>query len=160
MRGWLFAALLLSGAPALPACVDATDSLNDMAAAELTLAGPAGRYLTLPVRVADDARERSAGFQHICPGTIDTTSIYFVFDRVRRPSFHMRNVWAPLDIAFVDREGVIVDIQHMEPYIRGSMKETFYSPPGKVAAALETRAGFFSEQHLTAGDWRIESLKQ
>lgn len=159
MRAWLFAGLLLAGLQAGAVCKDATDSLKSMVVGELKLEGPAEQSLTLTVRVADDARKRGAGFQYICPETVAKTSIYFVFDRIRRPSFHMRNVRAPLDIAFIDGDGLIVDIQRMEPYVLGAAEDTYYSPPGRVAAALETRAGYFSEKQITAGNWRIKRLQ-
>lgn len=159
MRAWLVVALLLASLPVQAACRDTTESLSAMAYRELVMIGPGGRSVTLAVRVADDPHERSAGFQHICPEVVENTNIYFEFDRVRRPSFHMRNVWAPLDIAFIDPNGVVMDIQRMEPYVRGATEETYYSPPGKVAGALETRAGYFAAQEITAGDWKIERLQ-
>ncbi len=68
----------------------------------------------------------------------------------------MRNVKAPLDIAFIDDDGQIVDIQRMEPYVLGAAREIYYSPPGPVAAALEARAGYFAEHGISAGSWRVE----
>jgi uncharacterized membrane protein (UPF0127 family) len=159
MKCILVVPLLLWSLQAGAACVQATDELENMEDARLALTGPDGRSVTLPVRVADDPRERGAGFQHICPETIDDTNIYFVFNRARRPNFHMRNVWAPLDIAFIDADGRIIDIQRMDPYPRGSTKETYYSPPGPVTGAVETRVGFFAEHRITAGDWRVELMQ-
>lgn len=141
-------------------CRVSTAALDSMAAAELTLSGPDDRSLNLGVRVADDDRERASGFQYICRATIDKTAIYFVFDHARRPSFHMHNVEAALDIAFIDVHGLIIDIQRMEPYVLGATRYQYYSPPGPVTAALETRAGYFAEQGITAGAWTIEALHQ
>lgn len=160
MKGWLAALFLTFSLQACGACVDATDQLNAMETGRLALIGPGDRSVVLTARVADDPGERAAGFQHICPGAIDETNIYFVFDRVRLPAFHMRNVQAPLDIAFIDPAGTIVDIQRMEPYVKGSTEQKHYSPPVPVAAALETRAGYFTEQNITAGDWKIEPRKE
>lgn len=160
MRHWLLVGLLIVSLDVAGDCRRNTQALDDMAKAELVLAGPGARLITLVVRVADDFRARAAGFQHICPETIEETAIYFAFDRPRRPSFHMKNVKAPLDIAFIDRDGVIVDIQRMEPYVLGAKHHETYSPPREVAATLEARAGFFAGQRVTAGDWRVESLHQ
>lgn len=158
MRGWLPAGLLLVSLNAAGDCRPTTPAVDDMAEAELVLAGPGGRTVSVAVRVADDFRKRAAGFQYICPESIEDTAIYFEFERPRRPSFHMNNVKAPLDIAFIDGDGVIVDIQQMEPYVLGAKHHDTYSPPGEVSAALEARAGYFSAQQITAGNWRVESL--
>lgn len=157
MRGWWIGVLMLVGLPAAADCVDATDTLRSMSHDEVTLHGPAGKSVVVEVRMADDARKRAAGFQHICPAAIERTAIYFAFDRARRPNFHMRNVEAPLDIAFIDGDGLIVDIQRMDPYVLGAAREIYYSPPGPVVAALEARAGFFSEHGVSADGWRVEA---
>jgi len=155
MKAWLTAVLLLAALPAGADCVDATGALRGMARGEVVLHGPAGEAVKLEARVADEARERSAGFQHICPDVVARTAIYFEFARPRRPSFHMHNVKAPLDIAFIDGGGAVVDIQRMEPYVAGAARQVYYSPPTPVAAALEARAGFFAEHGIHAGGWRV-----
>lgn len=155
MRAWLLVVLLAVSLDTLADCRTSTAELARMQAAVLTLAGPQERVLRLDARIADEARERAAGFQHICPQTIERRAILFRFARVRRPSFHMHNVKAPLDIAFIDADGRIVDIQRMQPYVAGAARQPTYSPPGAVAAALETRAGWFAEHGVRAGDWRL-----
>lgn len=160
MKRWLIAGVLLASFNAAADCRETTEPLEDMDEAELVLAGPDGRRVQLVTRVADDYRERAAGFQHVCPDTVDRTAIYFQFQRTRRPNFHMRNVKAPLDIAFIDADGNIVDIQLMKPYVLGAKRHKTYSPPGEVAAALEARAGYFASQQITEGNWRVESLGQ
>lgn len=140
-------------------CQPTTADLENMARADLVLAGPGRETVRLGVRVADEGRERAAGFQHICPATIDDTAIYFVFARPRRPSFHMRNVKAPLDIAFIDAAGAIVNIQRMEPYVLGATDNPTYGPAAAVATALEVRAGYFAENRISEGEWRVESLE-
>lgn len=159
MKHWLLAGLLLASLNAAADCRRTTSALDAMAEAELVMAGP-GRFVKLAVRVADDHRKRAAGFQHICPETIESTAIYFEFEQPRRPSFHMRNVKAPLDIAFIDAAGVIVSIQRMEPYVLGAQQYRTWGSTGEVAAALEARAGYFADAQITEGGWRIESLHQ
>jgi len=160
MKHWLLAGVLLASFNAAADCRETTGALEAMEEAELVLAGPDGRRVRLVARVADDYRERAAGFQHVCPDTVDRTAIYFRFERTRRPNFHMRNVKAPLDIAFIDADGVIVDIQLMQPYVLGAKRHKTYGPPGEVAAALEARAGYFASQRITEGNWRVESPGQ
>lgn len=160
MKRWLLAGLLLASLDAAADCQRTTSALDAMAEAELVMAGPGQRAVRLAVRVADDQRERAAGFQHICPETIDSTAIYFEFGRPRQPNFHMRNVKAPLDIAFIDAAGVIVSIQRMEPYVLGAQQHRTWGPGVAVAAALEARAGYFADARITEGEWRIEALHQ
>lgn len=160
MKRWLLYGLALASLDAGAACQPTTEPLDDMGEADVILAGPGDRRVRLRVRVADDHRERAAGFQYICPETIAATAIYFVFERLRRPSFHMHNVKAPLDIAFIDADGVIVSIQRMEPYVVGAREQKTYGPQTGVAGALEARAGYFSSERITEDEWRVESLEQ
>jgi len=159
MRLFPLIVLSLFSLQACAGCRETTPELSGMEQAELALNGPGDASVTIDVRVADDYRERGGGFQHICPETIERTAIYFVFSRTRRPHFHMRNVKAPLDIAFIDEDGLIVDIQRMEPYVLGAVDQPTYSPPGPVSSALETRAGYLAEAGITAGSWTVRRLQ-
>jgi uncharacterized membrane protein (UPF0127 family) len=60
----------------------------------------------------------------------------------------MRNVVAPLDIAFIKKGGEIDSIQAMAPYILGSIRRPLYSPKRAVIAALEVQPGFYSERKI------------
>ncbi|MBS1270784.1 MAG: hypothetical protein MAG794_01752 [Gammaproteobacteria bacterium] len=159
MRWCLLAVLLPAALNAGADCRQTTAALDSMSGAELILAGPEKESIKLAVRVADDYRERAGGFQYVCPETIQSTAIYFLFERSRHANFHMRNVKAPLDIAFIDESGSIVDIQRMEPAVLGTARHRYYSPRRPVAAALETRAGYFIEQRITVEQWKIERLQ-
>ncbi len=54
----------------------------------------------------------------------------------------MRNVHAPLDIAFIRADGTFVDVLRMDPGL------DLYGPDAPYAFALETRAGWFAEHGL------------
>ena len=77
----------------------------------------------------------------------DGTGMLFVFDREAERSFWMRNTFVALDVAFIDRNFRIVDIQQMEPESTdihdGARPATF---------ALEVRQGWFAEKGITVGD--------
>jgi len=160
MRGWLLAALLAVSTHTAADCSATTAELENMERRGLRLTGPEGRVVELSALIADDYRERAAGFQHVCPETVASTAIYFDLGRSRRPSFHMRNVKAPLDIAFIAADGRIVDIQLMRPYVLGAASNPTYSPPVDVAAALETRAGWFAGRGVAGQGWRVEVVVQ
>ena len=110
-----------------------------------------GKEQTFNVKFADTSRKRAAGFQYICDETIATESILFLFRSQIQPAFHMRNVVAALDIAFIDVKGKIVSIQTMQPYVSGELAKPTYSPKEPVIAALETYGGFFKEQGVDVG---------
>ena len=107
-----------------------------------------GETLQVAAKLADNAQTRAAGFQRLCAETIAAEPILFVFKRERKPSFHMRNVVAPLDIAFIKNGGEIDSIQAMAPYILGSTRRPTYSPKRAVIAALEVQPGFYSEREI------------
>ena len=95
-----------------------------------------------------------------CPETIEQMKILFVFERSGRGAFHMHNVVAPLDIAFVADDGTIVDVQQMLPYADPA-KPRYYAPGAPYRYALEARVGFFAEHGLAAGRGRfdVDSLR-
>ncbi|MBA1147080.1 DUF192 domain-containing protein [Ectothiorhodospiraceae bacterium WFHF3C12] len=96
---------------------------------------PVGRVLVdgeaHAAHIADDSRERGQGFQHVPADRIREAMIYFHFPRPVVPRFHMRNVAAPLAIAWIDADGRVIGIDIMEPGGSG------YVPPGPITAALE-----------------------
>jgi uncharacterized membrane protein (UPF0127 family) len=80
------------------------------------------------------------------PGVSCSTLIVFNFHREMLGAFHMQNVPAPLDIAFVKASGRIFPILRMDP----SRTET-YRPLGAYRYAIEARAGFFKDHGISQG---------
>ena len=120
------------------------------------LVGPNLQRITLKVRVADTGSERAAGFQYICPEVAEHTSILFLFAQSHVPSFHMNNVYMPLDIAFIDEQGKIRDIQTMNPIVLGKKNQPrFWSPKTPVNAALEVKGGLLDQLGVTVDEWSV-----
>ena len=136
-------------------CRSMTPELKQMTVKNIRLRGPGGRHIELKPRVADDRRELAAGFQHICPETAEHISILFEFRAPYIPKFHMRNVHMPLDIAFIDEQGVIRNIQTLQPYAQSTIDAKKWSPPIPVSAALEVKAGLFKRLGVTENEWSI-----
>ena len=75
------------------------------------------------------------------------TGMLFVFDREALRSFWMQNTYVALDVAFIDANFTIVDIQQMEP-------ETTDLHDGARPAmfALEVRQGWFAGKGISVSD--------
>ena len=111
-----------------------------------------GEETTFEYRWANTTEKIAHGFQYTCPETISNMNILFEFNYEGMPRFHMNNVFAPLDIAFIDKSGVIVDIFLMNTYSLLELKKPLYSPSKPVLYALEARSGFFQDLNITRGD--------
>ena len=109
-----------------------------------------GRKIALRVRVAQSGDQQAAGFQCATPQEIERNLILFDFGREIATRFHMQNVPAPLDIAFVKADGRIFSIQRMEP-----SPTALYGPMGDFRYALEARKGFYESQGIRQGESRL-----
>jgi uncharacterized membrane protein (UPF0127 family) len=104
------------------------------------------RELQVAVKLAATEEARRAGFQCAAREEIERTVILFDFGAEVFRGFHMWNVPAPLDIAFVKASGRIFSILRMEPGAR----ET-YGPMGRFRYAMEAREGFFKAHGIAVG---------
>ena len=139
--------LLLVTAAALPhassdAAVRLEDPLPPRAATALVVFGSD----TVRAEVASTAAERGQGLMYR-DAVPEGTGMLFVFDREASRSFWMQNTYVALDVAFIDANFTIVDIQQMEP-------ETTDIHDGARPAmfALEVRQGWFAEKGISVGD--------
>jgi uncharacterized protein len=108
-----------------------------------------GGMVPVTVKIAGTPEERAAGFQRIHPEIIQKSLILFVFPQEQNVRFHMENVRAPLDIAFIGENGEILDIQEMQVNSPGTSRT--YGPNRPFRYALEARAGFFKAHRISAG---------
>ncbi len=74
----------------------------------------------------------------------------FVYGTSEVRSFWMRNTRIPLDIAFIDANGVIINIEQMEP-----QSDQNYFSQGPMMYALEMDLGWFEANEVGPGD-RLE----
>lgn len=96
--------------------------------------------------VARTNEEHARGLMHrkdLCKNC----GMLFVFQNEDYRSFWMKNTLIPLSIAFIDKDGIINDIQDMEPL------RTFpsYSSRYPAAYALEVNKGWFKKNLITIG---------
>jgi uncharacterized membrane protein (UPF0127 family) len=108
------------------------------------------KTLALRVKAADTPDRQAGGFQCATPEEIQRNLILFDFGQEILTQFHMRNVPAALDIAFIKADGSIFAILKMEP-----SPSNLYGPMGPFRYALEARAGFYASQGIRQGEARL-----
>jgi uncharacterized protein len=101
---------------------------------------------TLRVEVAASEPTRMKGLMHREKmGRND--GMLFVFDEPGYHAMWMKDTLIPLSVAFVDRDGVILNIADMEPRTLES-----HAAAGPAIYAIETNKGWFAERKIKPGD--------
>ena len=101
---------------------------------------------TVKVEVADDDDERRRGLMNR-DSLPEDQGMLFVYPEQRTLSFWMRNTDIPLDIAYIDQQGFIVDIQRMDPHT-----EELHPSSRPAMYALEMNQGWFEAHDVGEGD--------
>jgi len=101
------------------------------------------------VEIADEPSERQEGLMYR-ESLDDGHGMLFIYPSERTLGFWMKNTIIPLDIAYADKEGRIVDIQQMEPRVTNT-----YDSAAPAMYALEMNQGWFEAHSIRVGD-RIE----
>jgi uncharacterized membrane protein (UPF0127 family) len=100
------------------------------------------------VEVADDPAEQAQGLMHRSSMPM-AAGMYFVNERPRSTSFWMRNTLIPLDMLFIDAQGVVKHIHHNAvpldetPIPGGDDILTVLEINGGLAARLGIEVGSF-----------------
>ena len=102
---------------------------------------------SLWAEVAGDEAARSQGLMHRRQMPQDE-GMLFVFEYPQQLSFWMKNTYLPLDIAFVSKDGTILNILRMEPL----NEVPRYLSRGPALYAIEANAGWFKDHGIKAGD--------
>jgi uncharacterized membrane protein (UPF0127 family) len=102
------------------------------------------------VEIADDSAERERGLMYR-ESLPEHQGMLFVYGSAATRSFWMRNTLIPLDIAFIDPDGVIVDIQQM----RQTQTAELTTSKFPAMYALEMNLGWFEANEVEVGD-RLE----
>lgn len=100
---------------------------------------------TIQVEIAANDQSRSYGLMNRAFLPPDT-GMLFVFDTVGQPCFWMKNTPLPLSIAFITRDGVIVNMADMQPH-----NTTTHCPLAPILYALEMEQGWFASKGIQAG---------
>ncbi len=99
--------------------------------------------ISLEIEIVQDAESRQLGLMYR-EELAENLGMLFVFESTQILSFWMRNTFIPLDIAFIDAAGVIVDIQRMEPLDESK----HYISAAPALYALEVNSGWFKKNGI------------
>jgi uncharacterized membrane protein (UPF0127 family) len=100
----------------------------------------------LKVEVAQNEPQRTQGLMFRQKlGTDD--GMLFIFDEPAYHSMWMKNTLIPLSVAFLDANGVILNILDMEPQTLDS-----HMAAGPAVYAIETNKGWFEKKKIRPGD--------
>jgi uncharacterized membrane protein (UPF0127 family) len=131
------------------------DGSEPFGVAQLTLRGPEGQAVNVPVYVAATPQQRQRGLMgrtHLPAGT----GMAFVYSQPVRVPFFMKNTLIPLEIAFYDERGRVVRVLDMEPCTTEPCP--LYDAGTTFVGALEVNRGFFRQIGLREG-WIVDSPK-
>lgn len=113
---------------------------------DITIVNSVGENITVDVEIAETSAQHRKGLSG--RDSLDEGSgMLFVFSKDVTLSFWMKDTSIPLSIAFIDSDGIIIDIQEMEPYSRES-----HAPQVPYRYALEVNRDFFTKNHVDIGD--------
>lgn len=117
-------------------------------------AGPASEFPVVSLKIGkhvikaelaktDDQRTKGLMFRK----RMDKNSgMLFDFGAPAKVCMWMKNTYIPLSVAFIDQDGVIVNIEDMEP-----MTTTSHCSSGWVGYALEMNQGWFATRKIVPG---------
>jgi uncharacterized membrane protein (UPF0127 family) len=121
-------------------------ALADLPEIVLTIGGH-----KLTAEVANTDPQRMTGLMHrrMLP---ENRGMLFVFSEVALHGMWMMNTYLPLSVAFLDRDGTIINIEDMQP-----QTQTTHSAIRPAKYALEANQGWFSKRGIKAGA-KVEGL--
>jgi hypothetical protein len=108
--------------------------------------------LTTAVAVTPAQQERGLMYVTQMP---DNAGMIFLLPRIETATFWMKNTLIPLSIAFIDKDGVILEIHDMQPgdpSVPDNALPRTRSDSDQVAYALETNLHWFALNGVKPGD--------
>lgn len=118
---------------------------------ELSLFKNDGTFIRkIDIEIADDDYQRETGLMHRS-SLKESQGMLFIFDEEAQRGFYMKNTLIPLDIIYLNKDGVIVS------FAENAQPEDLTTLPSQVPAqyVLEINGGLSEEWVLEVGD-RIE----
>lgn len=100
----------------------------------------------IQAEIADTPQSRERGLMqrtHLC----EHCGMLFVFEEAAKHGFWMKNTPLPLSIAFINAQGVIINIIEMQ-----ANTTTIHQAQEDALYALEMNRGWFSQRGIKRGD--------
>ena len=143
--------LLLGWLAAFPLAAQTApmDEVGAMAKATLHI-GKAS--LTTEIAATQAQEERGLMFR---PKLGDNEGMIFILPSVQTAEFWMKNTLIPLSVAYIDKNGVILEIHDMtpgDPNVPDASLPRYRSDSDKVAYALETNLHWFALNGIKPGE--------
>jgi uncharacterized membrane protein (UPF0127 family) len=143
-------ALALAFAIAMPAAAQAPNVRFEKSALTIESGGKRHRFT---VEFADNDERRTLGLMHRRQMAADA-GMLFDFKRDAPVAMWMRNTLIPLDMLFVDREGIVRHIHERAV----PMSEAIISSEENVRAVLELNGGTVARLGLKKGDRLLHAM--
>ena len=127
--------------------------LSSSASAEIPLIHLkiSGYTLSAEVAYKKESRIRGLAYRNFMK---KNSGMLFIFPEASIHSMWMVNAYIPLSVAFLDKNGMILNIIDMSPHTR-----TRNSAASKAKYALEMNLGWFSSRSIKAGE-KITGLEK
>ncbi len=106
---------------------------------------PAENVLFLEIADSEEERQQGLMFRKQLD---EDHGMLFIFEREKRLSFWMKNTSIPLSIAFLDKEGMVLNIEDMVPFSLDSV-----SSSAKSLYAIELNRGAFARHGIYPGSF-------
>lgn len=106
--------------------------------------------LTVEVAHTEPARAQGLMYRRMLP---ESRGMLFVFTETAFHGMWMMNTYVPLSVAFLDEQGIIINIADMNPHTRVTHAA---ARPAKYA--LEVNQGWFAKRGIKAG-MRIQGIE-
>lgn len=100
----------------------------------------------LKVRVAYTGQQQARGLMNLRK-LPDDEGMLFCYPEEKHLSFWMKDTYIPLSIAFIDEQKRIIQIEHLKPHDKSSVKT---KKPAKWA--LEVNKDWFEANNIKIGD--------
>ena len=109
----------------------------------------AGHKATIEVASTDAQRSNGLMHRRMLP---ENRGMLFIFPDIAMHGMWMMNTYVPLSVAFLDREGRIINIEDMQPQTQNT-----HSAAKPAKYALEMNLGWFAKRNIKPGA-KVEGL--
>ena len=105
--------------------------------------GTVSQKLTVELALSASEQQQGLMFRQSMP---EERGMLFILGRQLASGFWMKNTYIPLDIAYLDSDGTVLDIIPGEP-----LNETIHKPAKPYWNVLEVNRGWFARHNLGIG---------